>query len=280
MVRRARVRELMMGVEGLALLRTALEGDDEFVAARVAEMRRLADPAAPGFTSSSELSELNAVDGYAVWAERYDSLPNFILAVEEPLVLSLLADLPAGRALDAACGTGRYAVRLAALGHDVTGVDQSPEMLARAAAKVPGARFETSSLDKLPFPDASFDVAVCALALTHLPTLGPAIGELRRVLAPGGRLIVSDPHPMVTLLQGPAMFVRPTGGLGFVRYYVHLTSAYLAAFAAHGLKVLSCHEPLFAGPLPPGGFEETIADAANAAWRGTPSAIVWGTAVP
>ncbi|MFI5845182.1 class I SAM-dependent methyltransferase [Catenuloplanes sp. NPDC051500] len=278
MPHRARMRELMMGIEGLALLRTAIDADDAFVDARVAEMRRLADPDTRGLPGGKELTELDASDGYAAWAGRYDSLPNFIIAVEEPAVFALTAALPPGRALDAACGTGRHAVHLAALGHDVTGIDQSPEMLERAAGKVPGAHFETGVLEKLPLPDAAFDLVVCALALSHLPSLGPAVSELRRVLAPGGRLIITDIHPVIALLHGQAMFKHPSGGLAFVRNHVHWTGDYLAAFRAHGLEVLSCQEPLFAGPFPPGGYEERIPDAARAAWQGTPSAIIWSLA--
>ncbi|WP_430784588.1 class I SAM-dependent methyltransferase [Actinoplanes sp. G11-F43] len=265
------MRELMMGVEGLALLRTATTGDDDFVAARVDSLRRLAGERGAG----KPLTELSPSDGYAVWAERYDTLPNFVIAAEEPAVAAILDGLPPGRALDAACGTGRHAARLSALGHRVTGVDQSPEMLAKAVAKVPGAHFETGTLDRLPGPGQAYDLVVCGLALAHVAELGPAIGELRRVLAPGGRLVITDPHPFMTLLQGPAMFVRPDGGLGFVPYHVHLAADYLTAFAAHGLTVRSCREPLFAGPLPPGGYEERIADAAMAAWKDIPAAIVW-----
>lgn len=272
MAHRARMRELTMGIVGLALLRTATTADDGFVAARTAELRRLAQPEP---AAGKPLTEFAPAEGYAAWAARYDTLPNFVIAAEEPVVADLMAGLPPGYALDAACGTGRHAARLSALGHDVVGVDQSPQMLAKAAGKVPAARFETGSLEKLPLPDASFDVVVCALALAHVAELSRAVGELRRVLVPGGRLIVTDPHPFMTLLQGPAMFVRPEGGLGFVPYHVHLASDYLAAFADHGLVVRTCREPLFAGPLPPGGYEEKVADAAMAAWKDMPAAIVW-----
>ncbi|MEV6345686.1 methyltransferase domain-containing protein [Actinoplanes sp. NPDC051851] len=280
MPHRARMRELMMGIEGLALLRTATTADDAFLDARVAELRHLTDPTSEGLPAGKPLTELTPADGYAVWAARYDTLPNFVIAAEEPAVAALLAGLPPGRALDAACGTGRHAARLHALGHDVVGVDQSPQMLAKAIEKVPGAHFETGSLEKLPLPDAAVDLVVCGLALAHVAELGPAVAELRRVLAPGGHLIVTDPHPFMTLLQGPAMFVRPGGGLGFMPYHVHLAGDYLAAFAEQDLVVRACREPLFAGPLPPGGYEERIADASLAAWKDVPAAIVWAVQAP
>jgi len=278
---RARIRELMMGIEGLALLRTAVDGDEEFVEARVAEMRRIADPAEAFVpTSDNRLSEIDAAGGYAAWAPTYDSLPNFILAVEEPIVHGLLTGLPPGRALDAAAGTGRHSVTLVAHGHDVIGVDQSPEMLERAATKVPGAEFRVGDVTRLPIPDDSVDLVLCGLALSHLRDIEQAMGEFRRVVSSGGRLIVTDVHPMVVLLHGQPIFVYEPGQLAFVRNHVHQVSDYLRAFAAHGFTVRSCHEPLFAGPLPPGGYEEMIPDAAHAAWAGIPSAVIWDAQAP
>jgi SAM-dependent methyltransferase len=271
----------MMGIEGLALLRTAIDGDEEFVEARVAEMRRIADPVeglAP--TGNNWLSEIDVARGYAAWAPKYDSLPNFILAVEEPVVASLLARVQPGRALDAACGTGRHSVTLVAHGHDVIGVDQSPEMLELAVTKVPDAEFRVGDVTELPIPDDSIDLVLCGLALSHLRDIGPAIAEFRRVLRPGGRLIVTDPHPMVVLLHGQPIFAYKPGELAFVRIHPHQVSDHLRAFAEHGFILRSCHEPLFAGPLPPGGYEELIPDATHAAWAGIPSAVIWEVQAP
>jgi SAM-dependent methyltransferase len=275
----ARVRELMMGIEGLALLRNAIDGDEEFLTARVAEMRKIIDSAV-GVGESETLAELDAATGYAAWAATYDSKPNFILAVEEPVVENLLARIPPGSALDAACGTGRHTGRLINHGHEVIGVDQSPEMLAQAAAKVPQAQFWVGDLTGLPIPDASVDLVLCALALSHLPEIGEAIAEFRRVLRPGGRLIVTDIHPIMVLLAGQPIFAHKPGELAFVRIRPHQVSDHLTAFATHSLSFVSCHEPLYAGPLPPGGYEERIPDAARAAWAGIPSAIIYEMQAP
>lgn len=270
----ARVRELMMGIEGLALLRNAIDGDEEFLTARVTEMRKIIDSAG-GVGEGATLAELDAAAGYAAWASTYDSKPNFILAVEEPVAESLLARIPPGLALDAACGTGRHTATLVRYGHEVIGVDQSPEMLAQAAAKVPGAQFRVGDVTKLPIPDASLDLVLCALALSHLHNVGEAIAEFRRVLRPGGRLIVTDVHPIMVLLTAQPIFAYKPGELAFVRIRPHQVSDHLTAFATHGFSFISCHEPLYAGPLPPGGYEEKIPDAARAAWNGIPSAIIY-----
>ena len=270
----ARVRELMMGIEGLALLRNAIDGDEKFLTARVAEMRKIID-SADGVGEGETLAELDAATGYSAWASTYDSKPNFILAVEEPVVEDLLARIPPGSALDAACGTGRHTGRLIRHGHEVIGVDQSPEMLAQAAVKVPQAQFRVGDVTQLPIPASSVDLVLCALALSHLDDLGEAMVEFRRVLRPGGRLIVTDVHPMMVLLAGQPIFAYKPGELAFVRIHPHQVSDHLTAFATHGLTFISCHEPRYAGPLPPGGYEERIPDAARAAWAGIPSAIIY-----
>lgn len=92
---------------------------------------------------------------------------------------------PATRVLDAGCGEGvlveAYAGRLA-----ITGVD----------ANYASARVTTGSLTALPFPDASFDRALCLDVLEHLQYQEQprALAELHRVLAPGGELLVSVPN--------------------------------------------------------------------------------------
>ncbi|WP_043264233.1 class I SAM-dependent methyltransferase [Streptomyces sp. CT34] len=271
-----RVRELVLGIEGLALLRHAMDADEEFLAARLAEIRAFADDSTTDLPDRRKpVSELGAADGYASWSTRYDSLPSAFIEVEEPILHGLLDRGPVGTALDAACGTGRQTAALTARGYRTIGVDQSPEMLAHARRKAPGAEFREGRLEKLPLADNSVDLAVCSLALTHLPDLCAGIGELARVVRPGGRVIVSDLHPFVVSLQGQCLFVHDTGRLAFVRNHRHLHGSYLSAFSAAGLTVRECHEPVFNGRLAPGGYEEYIADAARAAWEGIPLVVIW-----
>jgi ubiquinone/menaquinone biosynthesis C-methylase UbiE len=277
MERRVRFHELILGIEGLALLRNSFDGDDQFMNARVEEIRRFAvGPDEKPPAGQMGMRELDAADGYAAWSATYDSLPNSIVQVEQPVVHRLFGQGPAaGVAVDAACGTGRHSAALAAHGYRVIGVDQSDEMLAVARGKVPGAEFRVGRLQRLPLDDDCADLVVCALALTHLADLSAGVDELARVVRPGGRVIISDLHPLLVLLHGQALFAHGPGRLAFVRNHTHLVSDYLAAFAKAGLTVRGCVEPLFNGLLPPGGYEEAVSEAAKAAWRGMPWAIVW-----
>lgn len=277
MERKYRARELILGIEGLALLRNAVDGDETFINARVEEIRRFAaQPDEPSPTSRlTDVRELGVAAGYAAWAALYDSLPNFLIEAEQPVVHGLLDHGPTGDALDAACGTGRHTTALVARDFKTIGVDQSPEMVAVARQKVPEAEFRIGDLENLPLDDSSVDLAVCGLALTHLPDLPAGINELARVIRPGGRLIISDLHPVMVLLQGQAHFSCGPDQLAFVRNHVHLVSHYLDAFATAGLSIRTCREPLFTGQLPPTGHEELISHAAKAAWEGMPSALIW-----
>ena len=98
--------------------------------------------------------------------------------------------------LEVGCGDGvLLAAILAGLGTRpprVAGVDLAHGRLVRARARVSG-EFACATAEALPLRAASFDLVVCAEVLEHLPDPAPAIAELARVLAPGGRLVLSVP---------------------------------------------------------------------------------------
>lgn len=102
--------------------------------------------------------------------------------------LSLPAD---PRILDAGCGSGRNMVELARHG-TVTGVELSETSIALARQRASGEVIEGSVLE-LPFADASFDLAVSFDVIEHLDDDLAALRELRRVVAPGGALLVTVP---------------------------------------------------------------------------------------
>ncbi|MCW5554436.1 MAG: methyltransferase domain-containing protein [Verrucomicrobiae bacterium] len=113
-----------------------------------------------------------------------------------------LAELQPGDAvLDVGCGTGTLLIQAAkrvGSSGSAHGVDRSVEMLAharhKAAAQGVTASFVEGSADHLAFPDASFDVVFCTLMLHHLSASMQmaTVTEMRRVLRPGGRLIIVD----------------------------------------------------------------------------------------
>jgi ubiquinone/menaquinone biosynthesis C-methylase UbiE len=288
----------LLGLEGIALLRAyAGEYGEEFTRARFREIRELLEsPDALG--AGTEARPISTREGYDRWAPSYDDPGNQLLEIEQPIVREILAGLPVGIALDAACGTGRHTAYLASLGHSVIGLDSSPGMLACARAKVPQAEFYEADLHELPLGDDSVDLVVCAIALVHLPDIDAPFAEFTRVLRPGGHLVVSDQCGLIGDIGFPVLDVRPDGEIGYLPVYPRLLSDYLAAALPLGLEVRRCEQPRVPSPLvdeegrtvhdgerlPPQDPDEPpyiwslhaeAIEATNAAWRGKPSSIIW-----
>lgn len=100
-----------------------------------------------------------------------------------------------GRILEVAIGTGRNLPHYPA-DATITGIELSPAMLAiakqRAADLGRDVDLHTGDAQALPFPDEAFDTVLCALSLCTIPDPAAAIGEMKRVLVPGGRLLLVD----------------------------------------------------------------------------------------
>lgn len=102
-----------------------------------------------------------------------------------------------GRLLDLACGPGIVTAALAEGAADVVAFDATPEMLNKARercgkAGLSNVTFEQGDAAALPFADGSFDGVVTRLAIHHFAEPGRVIGEMYRVLKPGGRMVVAD----------------------------------------------------------------------------------------
>ncbi len=113
-------------------------------------------------------------------------------------VLEALALRPGERVLDVGVGPGLLAFDLAAsVGKTgkVRGIDKSEPMLAMTrerCAEQPWAEFELADAESLPFADQSFDAVVSTQVYEYVPDMGKALGEVFRVLAPGGRVAILD----------------------------------------------------------------------------------------
>lgn len=125
----------------------------------------------------------------------------FVPVIAAPFANDLVAEaaLRAGeRALDVACGTGVVARLAAEQVGTVAALDVNPAMLA-VARSIPSTgaaiRWYETSAESIPLPDAAFDVVFCQLGLQFVSDKSATLREMRRVLAPGGRVLVSTPPP-------------------------------------------------------------------------------------
>lgn len=157
------------------------------------------------------------------WARVYDWLVTLTsLGGRDTLRETVVerAELRLGmRVLDVGCGTGTLALRLkSAVGESgvVSGIDASPEMIEVAARKARGRGVDldlrVEVAERLPFGDGEFDRVTSTLVFHHFPddVKLASLREIRRVLAPGGRLVVADfppgggplPHRVLARLLG------------------------------------------------------------------------------
>lgn len=143
-------------------------------------------------------------DVFRLVAPRYDLMNDLMsFGIHRAWKRSFVAGLdvaPGTRAIDLAGGTGDIARLLAARGAAVTVVDPSPEMLAVGRTRAPAIPVVAAEAEHLPFADASLDLVTMSFGIRNVTRMGVALGEIARVLAPGGRfacLEFSTPHGLI-----------------------------------------------------------------------------------
>jgi ubiquinone/menaquinone biosynthesis C-methylase UbiE len=130
---------------------------------------------------------MSLLPDYSRQAERYDERRSASPSIMGPLRAAL--EGTSGRRLaDIGGGTGNYSLALQQEGWTPVVIDRSPDMLSRAAAK--GLETVQADAQRLPFGDGSFDAAVMISMLHHVEDRRAALIEARRILRPGGRLVL------------------------------------------------------------------------------------------
>ena len=124
----------------------------------------------------------------ATWdAKLYDDKHSFVWEKAKGVV-ELLAPKAGERILDLGCGTGHLTAEIGAVGAIVTGIDRSPEMIAKASAQHPGLEFKVVDARELSF-DREFDAVFSNAALHWIPEPEKVIRAVAAALKPGGRFV-------------------------------------------------------------------------------------------
>ena len=197
----------------------------------------------------------------------------------------MMARVRAGRfatALDVGCGEGRFCRMLGASGMVAAGIDPTADLIAHARALDPDGDYRIEGAEALSFADASFDLVVSYLTLIDIPDPAAAIGEMARVLKPGGALLIANLNGFNTAGDGPGLGWRTLAD-GRRAYaiddYLEPRSAWVAW---RGIRIRNWHRPLstymsllleqglvlthFAEPAAHGGDPVTTARYNRAPW--------------
>ncbi len=132
---------------------------------------------------------------YTALAPSYDDRWSAYLHASFTMTLEQMTDLPAERVLDVACGTGQLLGLLAerTAQPELIGIDRVPAMLEVAKQRLgKKATFLEGEAQHLPFEDAHFQLVTSTNALHYFPDADGALREIRRVISPGGNLIITD----------------------------------------------------------------------------------------
>lgn len=146
---------------------------------------------------ASQLDDAHIVAAYARWAPVYDSIFGVITNSAINRTTGVLNALPPGRILEIGVGTGLALPRYKRE-HRVTGIDLSPDMLARARTRVAEQKLsqveQLSKMDatRLSFANRSFDAAVAMFLITVVPDPIAVLHEAVRVVRPGGRIVLAN----------------------------------------------------------------------------------------
>ena len=222
-------------------------------------------PAGPDFTArvveDDDVSVANAND-YDNFAEAYTAQTeaNLINGYYcRPAILDLAGDVAGRRVLDAGCGSGPLSAALRDRGAIVTGFDSSAKMLELARRRLGGgADLHVADLGSpLPFGDGAFDDVIACLVLHYLQDWTAPLAEVRRVLTPGGRLIVAVDHPFAITLMAHEAGRKPDyfatynrteewtidGHTAQMSFWTRPLHAMTDAFTAAGFRIAVISEP-------------------------------------
>jgi ubiquinone/menaquinone biosynthesis C-methylase UbiE len=186
---------------------------------------------------------MNVQQAYNAWSETYDTVENKTRDLEARALRESISGENL-EILEIGCGTGKNTEFLRSIAKHLTGADFSEEMLAKAKAKITAQNVEFRRVDVREdwrFPDRSFDLITCSLALEHIENIDFVFSEARRVLRSGGSFYFGELHPFKQYQGSKARF-ETGAGVFELECFVHHVEEYFAAAKKNNFAVAELRE--------------------------------------
>ena len=187
---------------------------------------------------------MNVKEAYNNWAAQYDTNINRTRDLEGKSLRSMLADIAFDSCLEIGCGTGKNTVWLMGKAKQVTAVDLSEEMLAKARQKInsPAVNFIQADITKpWHFIHSSYDLVTFSLVLEHIEDLSAVFEKTAAALRSGGHLYIGELHPFKQYTGSKARF-ETEQGVQEVTCYNHHISEFVQSARQHGLMIVDIKE--------------------------------------
>lgn len=187
---------------------------------------------------------MNTRQAYDIWASQYDTNQNKTRDLEGVALRAALAELSFNSVLEIGCGTGKNTTWLLQKAEQITAVDLSDEMLARAKAKITSHKVTFIQADITQgwtFCNNQYDLISFSLVLEHIEHLDPIFKKVNDALAPGGYIYMGELHPFKQYTGTKARFDTDEG-CQVVPCFNHHISDFVQAARQHGLKLLDVNE--------------------------------------
>ena len=181
---------------------------------------------------------------YDEWASQYDTNNNKTRDLEGHALRKLLTGISFDRVLEIGCGTGKNTGWFVEKAKDVTAIDLSDEMLARAKEKIVSDKVHYEQADitlSWTFTDKLYDLVSFSLVLEHIKDLEHIFKEAAKTLRPGGYIYIGELHPYKQYSGTKARFDTPDG-LQTLACFDHNISDFVQAAKKYGCKLVDIQE--------------------------------------
>jgi ubiquinone/menaquinone biosynthesis C-methylase UbiE len=187
---------------------------------------------------------MNTKEAYNTWAQQYDTNINKTRDLEAQALCTTLGGISFDNCLEIGCGTGKNTAWLITRTKQITAVDLSEEMLAKAKEKINNSNVEFIQADitaDWTFLKQQYDLVTFSLVLEHIENLDALFKKAAVALATGGYVYVGELHPFKQYTGSKARF-ETSDGVTVVQCYNHHVSDFILAAKQYGLTVIDLNE--------------------------------------